>query len=191
MKKLCVYLHFRQDDGLCFYVGMGVPTRPFDFNNRSVYWKRVRDKHGVRVEIIAANLSFEDAAHLERSSIAQLVNSPIAKLVNLTSGGEGMTGVKNSDQTRKRKSESAIKLNADPVFREKKLKQLAETRNTAGNAKRSASHKLRLSDPIVMNQHMDTFSKNRACVQKALLFAQTEAAKIKRGASVHRYLTAP
>lgn len=191
MSNLCVYLHFRADDGFCFYVGMGSIKRSHDFRNRSDYWKRVRDKHGVKVQIACIGLSFDEAVCLERSFIAQLSHSSSARLVNLTSGGEGTTGVKNSEVTKQRKSESAIKLNADPTFRQKKLKQLAATREPVINAKRSQTQKMRLQDPRAKQKHMAAFSKIRAPIEVARAKCQTSESKSKRASSIRRYLTSP
>ena len=191
MTNICVYLHFRKDDGLCFYVGMGRPKRPFDHANRSLYWKRVKDKHGVIVQVIYENLSFDDAVVVERSYINHFTNSPIAKLVNLTSGGEGSKGVKNSLETRLRKSQSAIRLNADPEFKEKKLAQLQATRTGESNIKRSNSLKNTLSDVDVRQKHLERFNKNKAPVEVALSKAHTVEVNAKRGQSVRCYLTDP
>jgi hypothetical protein len=191
MNNSCVYLHFRKDDGLCFYVGMGRPKRPFDHANRSPYWKRVKDKHGVIVQVIYENLSSDDAVIMERSYIYHFTNSPLAKLVNLTSGGEGTKGVKNSIETRLRKSQSAIRLNADPMFKQKKLAQLQNTRTVESNIKRSNSLKNTLSDVAIRQKHMERFERNKALVEVALSKAHTVEVNAKRGQSVRCYLTDP
>lgn len=183
-----VYLHIRADDGLCFYVGMGRPNRPFDYRNRSVYWKRVAAIHGVITQVLYTGLSFEKAVELERSYIAHFNDSPLAKLVNFTSGGEGMKGVKNSDETKKRKSESAIRLNNDPTFKQKKLVQLDIARNSDLRIK---AFKSLFNNPDFLKVHLTRFEKNRAPVSTALAAAHTPEASAKRAKSISAYLTAP
>lgn len=191
MNNTCVYLHFRKDDGLCFYVGMGTPKRPNDFNNRSEYWKRVKAKHGIIVEVIYENLSFTEAAEVERAYIAHFSQSPLAKLVNRTSGGERTMGVKNTKEACLKKSESALRLNADPDFKKLKLERMAMLRGPESNKKRSESHRARLNDPELYKKHMVTFSKNRASLETAQKSAYTAEACAKRGESVRKYLTHP
>jgi len=183
-----VYLHYRADDGLCFYVGMGRPARPHDRKNRSLHWKRVALTHGLVTEVIYKNLTFEEAVMMERSYIAHFTNSPNCKLVNLTSGGEGMPGVKNSDETRRRKSESATRLNADPSFKAKKTKQLDEARS---NPKRRLAIREKFNDPAFLNAHLARFSKNRISIPELQKHSQTPLAKKNRGVGVSRYLKAP
>ena len=188
MNTNVVYLHRRKDDGLCFYVGMGRPARPHDHKNRSLHWKRVASAHGVITEVIYKGLSFEDAVTMERSYIAHFTNSPLGKLVNLTSGGEGMPGIKNSDETRMRKSESATRLNADPLFKEKKTKQLNEARCSP---KRLIAIREKFNDPAFLNAHIARFSKNKISILELQKHSQTPLAKKNRGVGVSRYLKSP
>lgn len=183
-----VYLHHRADDGLCFYVGMGMPARPHDHTNRSLHWKRVASAHGVITEVVCKGLSFEDAVTMERSYIAHFTNSCLGKLVNLTSGGEGMPGVKNSDETRQRKSQSAIRLNSDPLFREKKKVQLNNARHSVNRLKAIRD---KFNDPAFLGEHLARFAENRGPVSNALRYSHGLEARAKRSASVRTYLTAP
>jgi len=167
---------------------MGRPARPFDHKNRSTYWLRTAALHGVVTEVLYTGLSFEEAVTIERSYISHFRVSPLARLVNLTSGGEGMKGVRNTDETRKRKSESAIKLNSDPLFREKKLAQLTAARESAV---RKDAIRARFNDPKFLEQHLIRFEKNRASISMARVVSHTPEACAKRGRSVSAYLKAP
>jgi hypothetical protein len=80
----CVYFHYRRSNGKLFYIGMGTNGRPYDFQHRSVLWKRVKDKHGIRVKIIASKLSRLDASNLEVKMIS--LHKP---LCNFAPGGTG------------------------------------------------------------------------------------------------------
>lgn len=167
---------------------MGRPARPFDHKNRSTYWLRVAALHGVVTQVLYTGLDFDEAVSIERSYIAHFTESPLAKLVNLTSGGEGMKGVKNSDDTRKRKSDSAIRLNNDPLFKQKKMVQLTAARNSTA---RKEAIRERFSDPEFLKQHRVRFEKYRAPISHGLAAANTPHALLKRGRAVSRYLTAP
>lgn len=87
-----VYVHFRHDDGLPFYVGMGSTTRPFEFHGRNKFWHNVKNKHGVDVKIVAENLTRDEAFELERKLISEY-RSKFNTLTNITDGGEGAHGI--------------------------------------------------------------------------------------------------
>lgn len=86
-----VYLHRRNDDNSVFYVGMGSRKRAFDKCSRNYYWKNIVKKHGYTCEIVAKDLSVEDAYELEMFLISELGRKDLNKgrLVNLTNGGDG------------------------------------------------------------------------------------------------------
>lgn len=121
-----VYRHRRNDTNEVFYIGIGnSDVRAYDKVGRSDYWKRIVNKHGREVEIIATDLSLEDACELEIFLISEYGRLDLKKgnLVNMTDGGEGFfggshtidvkekmsithTGKKVSDETKRRMSES-------------------------------------------------------------------------------------
>lgn len=96
-----VYIHFRNDDGLPFYVGKGRANRAWRTDGRSVQWNRIVAKHGLRVEILKSNLSEVDAFALEKSTIFTLGRG---FLCNHTDGGEGVAGWEPSNETKARMS---------------------------------------------------------------------------------------
>lgn len=84
-----VYIHSEQDTGKPFYVGMGEKEyRAFNFTGRSLSWQDKSDKYGVIVEIVADNLSTEDAFELELYLIKVIGRIDICtgNLVNQKSG---------------------------------------------------------------------------------------------------------
>lgn len=87
----CVYLHRRKDDLSVFYVGMGSISRARDKSARNYYWKNIVSKYGYFCDIVAENLSIEDAYELEMFLISELGRKDLKKgrLVNLTDGGDG------------------------------------------------------------------------------------------------------
>jgi len=95
LNKSFVYCHLRADTCEPFYIGMGKdPKRPWHMNHhsRTVFHRNIVKKHGVRVEIIADNLSWEQANFWEMHWIRALRNTGY-KLVNLTDGGDGTKGI--------------------------------------------------------------------------------------------------
>lgn len=92
MNDKVVYVHLRADDRLPFYVGMGSRRRAFEFYSRNTFWKNVKNKHGVIVEILAENLSREEAADMEKELISQY-RSKFDTLTNICDGGEGASGL--------------------------------------------------------------------------------------------------
>jgi hypothetical protein len=101
----CVYRHITKDNNSVFYVGMGNNSRPYTKTKRSSYWKNIVDKHGYYVEVLAENLSFEDAIELEvfLISLYGRKDTKTGILCNLTDGGEGTKNV--TESVRKKISE--------------------------------------------------------------------------------------
>lgn len=90
----CVYVHRKLSDGSIFYVGKGTKKRARSGRNRSVYWQRVADKYGWKLEIIQENISDAQAFLLEKKLISEIGRE---KLCNMTDGGEGCQGRKISE----------------------------------------------------------------------------------------------
>ena len=103
-KDFYVYVH-RFSNGT-LYVGKGFKRRSMQFYGRSTYWNRVRAKHGNPiVRVILKDLTEKESFGLEIAVIKRLKEKG-KTLCNLTSGGEGVTGMK---RTRKSKEEYSKK----------------------------------------------------------------------------------
>ena len=85
-----VYQHLRADTREVFYVGKGKGKR-LTSRGRNEYWKRIVQKHGLIVELIAEGLTEEEAFILEVSTIKNYRERGL-KLANMTEGGEGTVG---------------------------------------------------------------------------------------------------
>lgn len=96
-----VYLHIRVSDDLVFYVGKGQDKRGWASypRDRSPHWRNVANKHGCRIEVCQDGMSEDDAHTLEMILIARLRHEG-HPLVNQTDGGEGMSGLSPSVDTR-------------------------------------------------------------------------------------------
>lgn len=93
-----IYQHLKEDTKEIFYVGKGNKKRAYS-RNRSEYWKRIVNKHGLIVEIIHQELDEKTAFKLE-IEIIQMYRAQGIKLVNMTDGGEGTSGRITTDESR-------------------------------------------------------------------------------------------
>lgn len=93
-----VYVHRRVTDNKPFYVGKGKGNRAYSTNGRNSYWKNTKDKHGFSVEIVFEDLTEEEAFQCEKDTITEFRYFGYP-LTNLTDGGEGVSGIKQSAET--------------------------------------------------------------------------------------------
>lgn len=105
-----VYLHRRADNGCVFYVGKGTGNR-IHSTKRNQHWKRVSLKHGYTVEIVQDQMQEWWAFELEKELISYCGRK---NLCNMTDGGEGLAGLKFSEE-HKRKIGDAHKGKSKPV----------------------------------------------------------------------------
>jgi hypothetical protein len=98
-----LYKHIRKKDGIIFYIGIGNKKRPDYKNGRSRHWYNTVKKHGYDVEIIAENLTWDEACELEMLFITFYGRRDLGQgeLLNRTNGGEGAYGRIVSDETKK------------------------------------------------------------------------------------------
>lgn len=99
------YIHRRKSDGEVFYVGKGTRDRAWDKYSRNIHWKRVFEKHGVIIEIVEI-FSNESDAFASEIELIKLYSSSF--LTNMTDGGEGVSGLEVSDETRKKLSAARV-----------------------------------------------------------------------------------
>jgi len=136
----CVYRHRRLDSHEVFYVGIGIARRPYQTYDRSVYWKRIVNKAGYQVEILAENLSWEDACDLEKLLIVEYGRKDLGTgcLVNMTDGGDGRINSIINNETRKK-----LSIHSKNIKRTKEWCDRISASLTGG--KLSKEHKLKLS----------------------------------------------
>ena len=96
-----VYLHRRNDNNSIFYVGMGNSSRVKDKGHRNDYWNNIVNKFGYYTDVVAKDLSVDDAYELEMFLISELGRKDLKKgdLVNMTDGGDGCNNW-NDDRTK-------------------------------------------------------------------------------------------
>lgn len=104
-----VYRHHRLDKNEVFYVGIGKKeSRAFDMVKRNHIWKGIKSRSEVEVEIVARDLSWELACELEQLMISEYgrIDLHSGTLANLTDGGDGSVGVKQSQETIDKRADS-------------------------------------------------------------------------------------
>jgi len=95
-----IYEHIRNDTKLPFYIGKGSGKRAYKTINRNVLWhKVVSESNGFTVNFLISNIDEELALLAEREAIDVYKKRNIP-IVNLTSGGQGVSGLKHSEQTK-------------------------------------------------------------------------------------------
>lgn len=99
-----VYVHRRADDNRIFYVGKGKRDRATS-RQRNQYWKRIVALHGYTIEIVLDGLPEDKAHQLEMDLISHYGRKNLA---NLTDGGEGRSGSKQSNATREKISQKLV-----------------------------------------------------------------------------------
>lgn len=93
-RKFYVYVHRKATNNEIFYIGKGCKSRYLSKHNRSNFWTKIANKHGVIVEIIIDNLSEELACLLEKEMILFYgrLDLRTGNLINFTEGGQGTSG---------------------------------------------------------------------------------------------------
>lgn len=99
MNNFYVYLHRRKSDNKVFYVGKGAGKRAWKTSGRNERWTRTFKKHGLIVEVVFDNLCEQVAFQVEKDTITEMSYFGYP-LCNMTSGGEGASGLIVSDETR-------------------------------------------------------------------------------------------
>lgn len=105
-----VYEHWRLDRDECFYVGKGKGKRAYMMRDRNAHHKAImgklsREGSGMEVRMVATGLTEDEAFSLEVERIA-FWRSAGADLANKTNGGDGVSGLKMSDEARAKMSAS-------------------------------------------------------------------------------------
>lgn len=97
-----VYSHTRLDTNEVFYIGIGNNKyRATAKTCRNKYWKNIINKTDYSVTILYENITWENAKELEISLIKLYGRKDLNKgsLVNMTDGGEGVLGIKHTEET--------------------------------------------------------------------------------------------
>ena len=104
-----VYIHSNPETKEVFYVGIGKDNRVWNkWAGRNKFWDNYVNKYGFEVEIIAENLTREQAEDIEIKLIAHLGRRQIDEggtLVNRSTGGDGSKGYTHTEEYKQKMSQ--------------------------------------------------------------------------------------
>ena len=104
----CVYEHIRPDTNAIFYVGKGSHARAQSKHRRNKHWNSVVAKAGgYSVRLVADNLEEDLSFLVEMERIDQLKRIGL-KLTNKTDGGEGPSGMRHTDEAKRKIAEAQM-----------------------------------------------------------------------------------
>lgn len=128
MNNFYVYVHRKLSNNEPFYVGKGKGRRAYEFSGRNSHWTNVKNKHGVKVEVVFDGLTEDEAYQLEIDTILEFRHFGYP-LTNKTSGGRGILGLKHKEDSKTKISNKQIYIfvNKDgSVFRGTRLDLVRE-----------------------------------------------------------------
>lgn len=99
--RFYVYVHRRITDNKPFYVGKGSGGRAWDTSSRNPHWENVSKKHGFVIDIVFDNLNEDTAFQCEVDTILEYEYMGYP-LVNMTKGGEGVSGLSQTDEHKRK-----------------------------------------------------------------------------------------
>ncbi len=104
-----VYEHIRLDTNQVFYVGKGQGYRLTSTKDRNKHWHNIVNKVGFKAIKVLENEDEELILLAEIERIDQLRKLGY-KLCNITDGGQGISGLKHSEESKRKMSESRKKI---------------------------------------------------------------------------------
>jgi hypothetical protein len=104
----CVYEHIRPDTNAIFYVGKGSHRRAYSKHRRNKHWNSVVAKAGgYSVRLIADEIEEDLSFLVEMERIDQLKRMGLT-LTNKTDGGEGPSGMRHTDEAKRKIAEAQM-----------------------------------------------------------------------------------
>lgn len=141
---------WRDSAGIPFYVGKGKGRRAYDTYSRSVDFKEIYESGGCAVEIIDWFIHESQAHAFEVELVTKYGRRDLGgTLVNKTNGGEGISGLVRSAETRAKISVAKKGIKKSPLSEECKAKIRASTTGK----KRSPETRARMSDALRRRTH--------------------------------------
>jgi hypothetical protein len=189
-----VYRHRRLDKNEVFYVGIGKKeSRAFDMIHRNHIWKGIKSRSEVDVEIVARDLSWEHACELEQLMIAEYgrIDLHTGTLANLTDGGEGTLGVKQSQESiAKRVAKNKGRKNTEETKRKmsEARKGIVFSAEHIENLRKSHLGQKTVNGKMVVDLQTGFFydSLRNGCLSVGVNY-KAEFAKVKRGSNKSRF----
>ena len=106
VKKFYTYIHLRNDTSEVFYVGKGRGKRAYSKYCRNNLWHKIANKHGYTVMIIFLWDS-EGKAFEHEKELIKTYREKGNLLANFTDGGDGVSGYKHDEKSRKKLSKTS------------------------------------------------------------------------------------
>ena len=127
MEQYYVYTHLNPQTKEIFYVGIGKGNRAWNKGaGRNKFWENYVNKYGFEVEIIAENITRNQAGKIEIELIAHLGRRQIEEggtLVNRSIGGDGGSGgYTHTEEWKRQHSERQLGKKKKPLSQEVKEK---------------------------------------------------------------------
>jgi hypothetical protein len=127
MEQYYVYTHLNPQSKEIFYVGIGKGNRAWNKGaGRNKFWENYVNKYGFEVEIIAENITRNQAGKIEIELIAHLGRRQIEEggtLVNRSLGGDGgCGGYTHTEEWKRHQSEKRLGKKKKPLSQEAKEK---------------------------------------------------------------------
>jgi hypothetical protein len=127
MEQYYVYTHLNPQTKEIFYVGIGKGNRAWNKGaGRNKFWENYVNKYGFEVEIIAENITRNQAGKIEIELIAHLGRRQIEEggtLVNRSIGGDGGSGgYTHTEEWKRQHSERQLGKKKKPLSQEAKEK---------------------------------------------------------------------
>lgn len=166
-----IYVHFKKGTDIPFYIGKGKNRRLKSKCGRNQYWYNIVNKYDFEAIKIEEGLSEEESNESEKYWIAQFKSWGF-NLANMTDGGDGISGWKHSESSKKKMSESkkGRRLSPNTEFKKgmislnKGKKHSKETKKKISDSKKgkkgywtgkkrifTLEHKMKLSHSIIIN----------------------------------------
>jgi len=145
-----LYRHIRLDKNQPFYIGIGkTEKRAYEKIKRNQFWHNIVAKTDYEIEILFDNLSWDEAGEKEKEFIKLYGkrDDNTGTLVNITDGGGGILGIRHTEESKRKISESSKNRIRKPVSIEtkEKIKQTLTGRVGANKGfKHSEETKLKL-----------------------------------------------
>ena len=107
MNNYYIYFHINPLKNEIFYVGKGKGKRAYSKNNRNNYWYNTTKRYGYIIDITEDGLTEQEAFEREIFYINKIGRKDLGlgSLINMTNGGEGPSGIKHTDEAKKRTPE--------------------------------------------------------------------------------------
>jgi hypothetical protein len=123
-----VYEHWRLDRDECFYVGKGKGIRAYKMRDRNAHHRAImgklsREGSGMEVRMVATGLTEDEAFALEVERIA-FWREAGADLANRTNGGDGVSGLKMSDEAKTKMAAAKLGTKQSPETIAKRIAPL-------------------------------------------------------------------